>query len=316
MKSFIFLNHEGKEIDYNRFIDAGMLLWRYLHQELTKTLEEKLSLESIIDDTLIIAEESDVTRDLLSARESNKIIFINFESSLYLQKPALKDNMIRVDFGRYNFPLDNYHKILRHYKKALGDIHNKKKMVCLVASNKSRGKIDRFYGNIMNVKGVLLNKPWQKGIITNLSRREKFILQCSKVKQLDIVGSNWNLFLPILFTRNIKNRSRIADKRKFLSDFKFTIAFENIEEKGYITEKIPEAIMCGTCPIVPEYFVNAAMVPIGLYCTETEFLKNPNKCWVEFSERFTDVETLKYLMKFTVESVGSAILKHEVFNEF
>ena len=42
---------------------------------------------------------------------------------------------------------------------------------------------------------------------------------------------------------------RVADKLKFLRDYKFTIAFENSSYPGYTTEKILEAIISNTIPI-------------------------------------------------------------------
>lgn len=42
---------------------------------------------------------------------------------------------------------------------------------------------------------------------------------------------------------------RVADKRSFLADFKFTIAYENTTHPGYLTEKITDAFAANTIPI-------------------------------------------------------------------
>ncbi len=42
---------------------------------------------------------------------------------------------------------------------------------------------------------------------------------------------------------------KVKDKIKYLNKFKFTIAFENSSNEGYITEKITDAFCAGTIPI-------------------------------------------------------------------
>lgn len=42
---------------------------------------------------------------------------------------------------------------------------------------------------------------------------------------------------------------RVQDKRAFLADYKFTIAFENCSAPGYTTEKIAEPMWAGSLPI-------------------------------------------------------------------
>lgn len=60
----------------------------------------------------------------------------------------------------------------------------------------------------------------------------------------------------------------VADKKKFQSEYKFAIAFENTSYDGYCTEKLMEAFAAGTVPIYwgdpgvvkdfnPESFINA-----------------------------------------------------------
>ena len=42
---------------------------------------------------------------------------------------------------------------------------------------------------------------------------------------------------------------RIKNKIKFLSDYKFSIAMENSEGQGYVSEKILDSFFAGTIPI-------------------------------------------------------------------
>ena len=45
------------------------------------------------------------------------------------------------------------------------------------------------------------------------------------------------------------NVGRVADKIKFLSSYKFSIAMENTEGDGYISEKIIDSFLSGSIPI-------------------------------------------------------------------
>jgi hypothetical protein len=67
--------------------------------------------------------------------------------------------------------------------------------------------------------------------------RIKFINELSKYKNVDMGGKYKN------------NVGKIKDKIKFLSHYKFSIAMENSEGQGYISEKILDSFMAGTIPI-------------------------------------------------------------------
>ena len=68
--------------------------------------------------------------------------------------------------------------------------------------------------------------------------RNNFIKELNKYKKVDMGGKvNNNVGGPI------------EDKIKFLSSYKFSIAMENSEGDGYISEKIIDSILAGTIPI-------------------------------------------------------------------
>lgn len=76
--------------------------------------------------------------------------------------------------------------------------------------------------------------------------REDFFKKLSKYKKIDAPGKSMN------------NMSSIDDKysgtfwerkRKFISEYKFTIAFENYFYPGYQTEKLYDALLCNAVPI-------------------------------------------------------------------
>ena len=68
--------------------------------------------------------------------------------------------------------------------------------------------------------------------------RLKFIKELDKYKKVDMGGNVMN---------NIGKR--VKDKIKFLSNYKFSIAMENSEGQGYVSEKILDSFFAGTIPI-------------------------------------------------------------------
>lgn len=68
--------------------------------------------------------------------------------------------------------------------------------------------------------------------------REKFFHQLSKYKKVDSGGRLLN---------NVGGP--IADKMRFIKDYKFTIAFENSSLSGYTTEKLMEPMVVNSLPI-------------------------------------------------------------------
>jgi hypothetical protein len=68
--------------------------------------------------------------------------------------------------------------------------------------------------------------------------RNEFFRKLSRYKPVDSGGKVMNTL-----------GRRVADKRAFLADYKFTIAFENESHPGYTTEKIVEPMLVDSLPI-------------------------------------------------------------------
>jgi hypothetical protein len=68
--------------------------------------------------------------------------------------------------------------------------------------------------------------------------RNRFFKKLLRRRRVDSGGSLFN-----------NMGGRVADKMKFVSDYRFNIAFENTETDGYITEKLVEPLLAGTIPI-------------------------------------------------------------------
>lgn len=68
--------------------------------------------------------------------------------------------------------------------------------------------------------------------------RNEFFRRLTRYKPVDSGGRLFNTL-----------GHRVADKRSFLAECKFTIAFENESHPGYTTEKLAEAMLAGSTPI-------------------------------------------------------------------
>lgn len=84
-------------------------------------------------------------------------------------------------------------------------------------------------------------------VVSNGKAKERieFFHQLSKYKQVDSGGR---------FLNNIGGP--VADKMKFISDYKFVISFENSASPGYTTEKLIEPMLVNSIPI---YWGNTAV---------------------------------------------------------
>ena len=104
--------------------------------------------------------------------------------------------------------------------------------------------LKRKFQNIKVIRKNVLNNPIRTkfcaAVISNFNSffRNKFINELNKYKQIDMGGR---------FNNNIGKR--VINKTEFLSSYKFSIAMENSNSDGYISEKIVDSFNSGTIPI-------------------------------------------------------------------
>ena len=100
------------------------------------------------------------------------------------------------------------------------------------------------YKNIYKIRENVLNQQIRKkfcaAVISNNHSffRLNFINELNKYKNVDMGGK---------FNNNIGYR--VLDKIEFLSSYKFSIAMENSNGDGYVSEKIIDSFISGTIPI-------------------------------------------------------------------
>ena len=126
--------------------------------------------------------------------------------------------------------------------------------------------------------------------------REEFFRQLSKYKKIDAPGKSMNNMKSV---DNTYNGDKWEIKRQFLSQYKFTIAFENYVYPGYQTEKLYDAMLCQSIPVycgdpnVGEIFNTKS------FLFANDFVALNNSAIVKFLEtsaqlNFTDIRPLYY----------------------
>lgn len=152
--------------------------------------------------------------------------------------------------------------------------------------------------------------------------REEFFRQLSKYKKVDAPGKSMNN-MPSIDSRPGENTWET--KRRFLSSYKFTIAFENYVYPGYQTEKLFDAmqnqslpIYCGD-PNIGEIFNTKSFLNAADYI---ELSAQPWIKWIEKASQpnFTDIRPSFYnapkdRLQRKLKSVGRGIKMKWQFNK-
>jgi len=124
--------------------------------------------------------------------------------------------------------------------------------------------------------------------------REEFFRQLSKYKKVDAPGKSMNNMRSIdeLYKGNVWER-----KRQFLSQYKFTIAFENYSFPGYQTEKLFDAMLTNSMPVYcGDPFVNKVFNTAS-FINATDYIKS-NSNMVNWLEKYSLPDFVDILPQF------------------
>ncbi len=123
----------------------------------------------------------------------------------------------------------------------------------------------------MNNKKNIINRKFCATVVSNGSNADTFrTIFFKKLSEYKIVDSGGN------YLNNIGGR--VDDKVTFLSNYKFSLAMENVSHKGYCTEKIIESFEAGTIPIywgdtdIAEYFNERAFINCHKFTSINEII--------------------------------------------
>ena len=161
----------------------------------------------------------------------------------YLEKEY--DNAIKIafytenqipDFNKADYAIgfDNINYLDRYFRKTT--------LIWIFEKRYLNIKYKDFTQNRINSLNSKIKKKFCAAVISNyLSSdqfRIKFIKELNKYKSVDMGGR---------FMNNIGEP--VKNKTTFLSLYKFSIAMENSEGQGYVSEKILDSLIAGTIPI-------------------------------------------------------------------
>lgn len=200
--------------------------------------------------------KADVQKKIHSIRKSGYPI-VYFTTERGFNDPSLFDLSIGFNYTNHPkyFRLPLYHlyfkdKISTTYKRGKCN-PNKKYWACMVSSLSSPG----------------------------ILKREEVFHSLSKYKQVVSGGKQLNNIGFIVPRDSKENPTSTID---FMKDCKFVIAYENAEEDGYTTEKLPQAYIAGAIPI---------------YWGNKLFYKDLNKKAVVYRDDFDSDESMLELLK-------------------
>ena len=131
--------------------------------------------------------------------------------------------------------------------------------------------------------------------------RIKFINELNKYKKIDMGGKYKN------------NVGPIKDKITFLSSYKFSIAMENTEGDGYISEKIIDSFIAGTIPIYyGDYMIDEYINPKAFILIRGE--KDMRKK-IEYIKQIDNNDIL-YKNFFKINVINNNYINNIIIKEF
>lgn len=233
--------------------------------------------------------------------QSNNIVFLNFESPLY--QMAIDAHYV-FDLNDLKFPCFT-EKTLEFYLKLNLQEEIEKIKLCLIANNKYRGRT--YFGFPLNLsigKALLKNRSWQRKLQANFKIRDEALAVLGRSYQVDVYGKGWKLLL----LKNINRLGSVSSKFETLARYPVTIAYENIDFDNYVTEKVPQAIMCGSLPLVTEFTEKNLERPFRSLCVTLDtFLEDPIACVQKFRTDRKHKYTREFLQTYTYESVAQQL---------
>ena len=153
------------------------------------------------------------------------------------------------------------------------------------------GVLTSFWENSKRVKKIVVVNSHHKPLNVNrelYSKRIEAIAELSKCDAVDLFGRGWNnlltrcsLWLPYFLNRKALMRvfkGACDSKYQTLSNYSFSLCFENMAMDGYLTEKIFDCFYTGTIPIylgapdILEYVPESAFIDCRKFNTWKQML--------------------------------------------
>ena len=175
---------------------------------------------------------------------SNNPDYLIFEVFGCAQLDSKYNNAIKIAYYRENMIPDFNHadySIGFHNINYLDRYFRKTTLIWIFQKRYCNIK-NKFFEKIRRKAYKSKKKKFCAAVISNFKSSDRFrinfIKELNKYKDVDMGGK---------YKNNVGGR--ITNKIKFLSDYKFSIAMENSEGQGYVSEKILDSFYAGTIPI-------------------------------------------------------------------
>lgn len=131
------------------------------------------------------------------------------------------------------------------------------------------------------------------------SKRIEIIAELSKAQYVDLYGRGWerwwsrsSFWLPYWKNKNkimSVYKGECQSKFDILGNYKFSLCFENMEMKGYVTEKIFDCLYSGTIPIY-----------LGAQNIQDYF---PENIYIDFRKYDSTIKLIEYLHNITDQEI-------------
>ena len=132
-----------------------------------------------------------------------------------------------INYADYIIGMHHINYLDRYFKHSIG------------LFNQNSSSIDKIREEVLSKQ---IRTKFCAAVISNCNElykfRLNFIYKLNQYKKVDMGGKCMN---------NVGGR--VSDKKKFLSKYKFSIAMENSDGDGYLSEKIIDSFLSGTIPI-------------------------------------------------------------------
>ena len=338
--AYVHLNNElfGKDPNYNR--NDALLVWRYLKEY---CLEKNISVQTIdfwparrqggnltaatSDDIYVSFDHKILLRKWywkLKSKKYPKVNLSRFSRKILFQfEPPNVMPEIRFIMGN-RFIAD---RVLRVYDKVFFSWKVVNPKIRDFLFPQVRDGIFTDLWEKKNRRFLTLINTNRKTLLRHkelLTERVKAIIFFSKTGDIDLYGFDWESppLFPYWFSKNAITKvykGSVDSKHEKLSEYTFTLAFENCELPGYITEKFFDCLYVGTIPIylgapdIAEYVPSSCFIDMRSFKNYKElstYLKSLRKEQIqEYKEqgrRFLESEQYK---PFTKEHFADVFVK-------
>ena len=228
----------------------------------------------------------------------NKHLNVKYNNSI---KIAIYTENIIPDFNEADYVIGHYHinYLDRYFKSSIFLWRNLNSTKFFFIRNKviNNPQRNKFCSAVIsnNYKGTF---------------RIKFINELNKYKKIDMGGKyNNNVGGPVI------------NKIKFLSSYKFSIAMENSEGDGYLSEKIIESFLAGTIPLYyGDYMIDEYLHPKSYILIKgekdifqkIEYIKN-----IDNNDKlYKDILKVKVILEDNIKNIYNKELKEFLYHIF